>query len=471
MFRRIRLLRVQSSSLRLATHRKFSTTHRIPEPKTASMSVERAIPFTESVISVRVREEEPEDGGEEGVFTSDEEPHFLKPELGFGFNPLKLGAHLNGGLKLGGSYEIVRKLGFGANSSVWLVKFSNNPTTEKQFLAVKVLTVNITAGNVYDKHWELSSARRVAGADPNHPGYQHCLTLRDSFVCTSYHGPHTSLVFDVLGSDMLSLQRAQPNRAFSLHVTKRIIKQVLLALDYIHSVCGLVHRDVKPQNIMVSMNVPYATIADYLNKNPAALYEPRIEPDLSADPIITVKSQPLPDFDLDPTLDNLVIKLADYGEAIALNKIDVEDECQPVLLRAPEVILGHSWSTPIDIWSVGCIVFEHLTGSPFFKLYESPSVCLADSHLRRMIEHLGDFPSSFLALCSRRNAYFDEKGNLLRVKQLFPQTIEQCIAPYKRVENQDIAAAAAFIRRCLTIDPSVRPSASELLQDEWLSDV
>jgi serine/threonine-protein kinase SRPK3 len=53
---------------------------------------------------------------------------------------------------------------------------------------------------------------------------------------------------------------------------------------------------------MVSMNVSDATIDEYLDKNPAVLYEPRIEPDLSVDPIITVKSQPLPDFGLDPTL-------------------------------------------------------------------------------------------------------------------------------------------------------------------------
>lgn len=105
-----------------------------------------------------------------------------------------------------------------------------------------MLTVNITAGIVYDKYWELSSVRRVTDANPNHPGYQHCLTLLDSFVCNSYHGPHLSLVFDVLGSDMLSLQRTQPGCAFSLHVTKRIIKQVLLALDYLHHDCGLVHR-------------------------------------------------------------------------------------------------------------------------------------------------------------------------------------------------------------------------------------
>jgi len=43
-------------------------------------------------------------------------------------------------------------------------------------------------------------------------------------------------------------------------------------------------------------------------------------------------------------------------EAIPIEKIVPEREYQPVLLRAPEVILGHAWSTPADIWSVGCLV-------------------------------------------------------------------------------------------------------------------
>ncbi|KIM44308.1 hypothetical protein M413DRAFT_433710 [Hebeloma cylindrosporum] len=400
------------------------------------------------MISVKLRESK--DGEEEKIFTSDEEPHFLKPELGFGFNPLSLGERLRGGGKDDRTYEIVRKLGFGTGSTVWL-----------RFLAVKVLTVNLTAGVLYDKYWALSSARRVTDANPNHPGYQHCQTLRDAFICNSYHGPHMSLAFDVLGSNLLSLQRAQPTGVFSLHSTKRIIKQVLLALDYLHRDCGLVHTDVKPQNIMVSMNVSDATIAEYLDKNPAELYEPRIEPDLSPDPIITVKSQPLPDFGLDPTLSNLVVKLADYGE-------DVNQRCQPILLRAPEVILGHPWSTPIDIWSVGCLIFEFLIGRTFFELYTSSTVSLTDAHLQRIVELLGDFPPNFLADCRRTAEYFDDKGGLLRVKQLFPRTVEQCIAHYNRVADKDIAPTAAFIRRCLTIDPSTRPSASELLRDEWL---
>jgi len=123
---------------------------------------------------------------------------------------------------------------------------------------------------------------------------------------------------------------------------------------------------------MVSFNQADALIERHLQLNPSEIYEPRIEPDLSSDPIITVKTQPLPNFGLNPDLSNLNIRLIDFGHgtepshvqrticklACTANPIDehVQDEVQPLVLRAPEVILGHPWSTPIDIWSVGCLV-------------------------------------------------------------------------------------------------------------------
>lgn len=59
-------------------------------------------------------------------------------------------------------------------------------------------------------------------------------------------------------------------------------------------------------------------------------------------------------------------------------------------------------------------------------------------------------------------------GELLRVKKLFSRTVEECLVHYDHVGNKDIAFAAAFIRRCLTIDPSAR---LELLQDKWLNGI
>ena len=55
------------------------------------------------------------------------------------------------------------------------------------------------------------------------------------------------------------------------------------------------------------------TIVDLLKSSPSETYEPRIETDLSPDPIITVKSQPLPNLGLKPDASNLNVCLIDYG--------------------------------------------------------------------------------------------------------------------------------------------------------------
>jgi serine/threonine-protein kinase SRPK3 len=136
-----------------------------------------------------------------------------------------------------------------------------------------------------------------------------------------------------LGENIRSLRRRLPNgqRIFPVAVAKRIIKQTLLALDYLHRECGLVHTgifssfqygsvqlttrfsDVKPDNITVCIDHSDAAITPLFREIPSATYDPRFEPDISPDPIITVKSQPLPNFGLRQDASNLNICLIDYS--------------------------------------------------------------------------------------------------------------------------------------------------------------
>ncbi|KAF9471267.1 kinase-like protein [Pholiota conissans] len=425
----------------------------------------------------------------------DEEPHFLPASKTYGYNPLKIRDRLvqADGKKL--IYEVVRKLGYGSSSSVWLVRSDEYvyvhyfAEAKTRYLAAKVLTVK---SSIVPEPWdpdapcELMSAIRICMENPKNPGYAHCIRFHDSFVCQSRHGYHSTFLFDAMGSDMATLQAKQPNRAFSSLVTKRIVKQVLLALDYIHRECDRVHTDVSLRNIMVALNTSDETIAEYLEKRPFETYEPLIFPSISPDPIITIKSQPLPDFGLVPSLDNLHVKLCDYGEsefsalfhrtrqtpckAIVDVCTDSVSECQYIHRRAPEIILGHPWSTPVDIWSVGCITFELLVGAEYHLFGLIDDINPFDFLLEQLISHKDRFPSDFLEGCSKRDEYFDDNGALRRPLGIDVPSIEERLAELN-VSFKDILPAATFIRRCLTLDPSVRPSASQLLQDDWLKDV
>jgi len=235
----------------------------------------------------------------------------------------------------------VRKLGWADHASVWLAKIcDSSPSVPLKFVSIKILTVDTTAAVISNMLAEADCWEVVTSSNPNHTGHKHC---REMFLAKSSHGPHICFVADVLGTVLMGLRLSQPDEAFPVSVVKRIVKQTLLALDYLHRDCRLIHTDLKLiDNTMVSFNQADALIERHLQLNPSEIYEPRIEPDLSPDPIITVKTQPLPNFGLNPDLSNLNIRLIDFGHANPIDK-HVQDEVQPLVLRAPEVILGHAW--------------------------------------------------------------------------------------------------------------------------------
>jgi serine/threonine-protein kinase SRPK3 len=42
-------------------------------------------------------------------------------------------------------------------------------------------------------------------------------------------------------------------RGIPLPVVRRIAKQLLLGLDYMHRICGIIHTDLKPENVVFSL--------------------------------------------------------------------------------------------------------------------------------------------------------------------------------------------------------------------------
>ncbi|EDQ99903.1 uncharacterized protein LACBIDRAFT_315117 [Laccaria bicolor S238N-H82] len=86
-----------------------------------------------------------------------------------------------------------------------------------------------------------------------------------------------------------------------------------------------------------------------------------------------------------------------------------------------------------------------------------------------MVQCLGPFPLEFLEHCEDWGKYFDEKGTLLHTNSNFaPSTLKDILQGFEVLNESEILGTAAFLRKCLTLDPKLQPSAQELLKDGWL---
>ncbi|KAJ7693661.1 kinase-like domain-containing protein [Mycena rosella] len=162
-----------------------------------------------------------------------------------------------------GRYRVLRKLGWGHFSTVWLVK----DTHENRHSALKVVK---SAGRYAETaRDEIKLLSRVASVSPLHPGRQHIVSFLDSFAHQGPEASHICIVFEPLGEHLLSLIERNRRKGVPRALVKLIAKQVLLGLEYLHDECDLVHTDIKPENILISIPDVEAHIYNELTHSPS----------------------------------------------------------------------------------------------------------------------------------------------------------------------------------------------------------
>ena len=118
-----------------------------------------------------------------------------------------------------------------------------------------------------------------------------------------------------------------------------IFGQVGSAISFLHSL-QIIHRDLKPQNILLHSKYP--------------------DVETSESPMAIVTTSKL-------MLTTLIAKIGDFGFARVLSDTTMATTlCGSPLYMAPEVLLGKSYDSKVDMWSIGTIVYQCFTGfAPF----------------------------------------------------------------------------------------------------------
>ncbi|PAA72202.1 hypothetical protein BOX15_Mlig010622g1, partial [Macrostomum lignano] len=285
-------------------------------------------------------------------------------------------------------------------------------------VAVKLVQWCSSGGVNYGSLRELSTLKRLQRCQ--HPNV---LKLLDVFVSELNQTFCQHLVFELMDCDLRQLMRARGDRPLEVPLVASLGRQLLSGLAHLHR-HRMLHRDIKPQNLLLDWSATVLKIADF-NSSRLCSWE--------------------------RCLSRVATTLA---------------------YRAPEALLSASYGTPADVWSTGCIFYEMLTGLwpfPCCKKGEAPTLsCIAAC----VVEGLTD---PLLPIADR--SFFESSPPWLIIESV--KHAANCPPLRSRLASAAATPDALLsepngpmdlLRRMLSWRPTDRPTAAEALDSSvWLA--
>uniref|UniRef100_A0A8H7TMS3 non-specific serine/threonine protein kinase n=1 Tax=Bionectria ochroleuca TaxID=29856 RepID=A0A8H7TMS3_BIOOC len=327
---------------------------------------------------------------------------------------------------LGGRYQVQHALGKGMFSGV--VRAMDVET--KKLVAIKIMRNNdaLKKGGFT----EIAILEKLNESDPD--DRRHVVKFERSF---EFRG-HLCMVFEHLGYNLREiLKKYGLNVGITLKATKAYAYQIFVALAHMRK-CNIIHADLKPDNILVNEN-------------------------------------------------HTVLKICDLGTAIdRSDAATAQTTITPYLVsrfyRAPEVILGIPYDYGVDVWSIGCTLFELYTGKILFT---------GDSNnqmLKAIMEVRGRITPKLYKRGQLSPQHFDEKGQFVSIERdkILGKTTArtlQIIKPTRDIrtrlaavssglseaETRDLNNFIDLLDHCLALNPEKRIQPLDALKHPFFS--
>jgi len=172
-----------------------------------------------------------------------------------GYHPVTVGEVYNG------RYKVIAKLGWGHFSTVWLcadmsyqrfvamkVQKSAPHYTEAAYDEIELLAEAAKRGGMQE--WEATQRGPLQPLFPTVP-FTGVVTLIDYFEHFGPNGKHVCMVFETMGPNILALIKRYNFKGIPLKIVRKVTTHTLIGLDYLHRICGIIHTDLKPENVLV----------------------------------------------------------------------------------------------------------------------------------------------------------------------------------------------------------------------------
>ncbi|XP_017072376.1 SRSF protein kinase 3 isoform X8 [Drosophila eugracilis] len=179
------------------------------------------------------------DSSDSSLYVSDEEQEDASQYCRGGYHPVVIGDIFDN------RFRVVRKLGWGHFSTVWLCR----DLKDEKYVALKV--VKSAPHYIETAADEIRLLEAIRDADPMDVKRERIVRLMNHFTVRGVNGMHTCLVFEALGCSLYKLIVKNNYQGLAIVQVRNIIRQVLEGLDYLHSKCSIIHTDIKPENILL----------------------------------------------------------------------------------------------------------------------------------------------------------------------------------------------------------------------------
>jgi len=244
---------------------------------------------------------------------------------------------MGGGVKMVAGYALQQRLGSGSFATVYKgvkVLEAQGRTDTVAVKAISRTSEKLTKKVLENLETEINILRTY-----RHPNIV-CLhevqkTERHFYLLLEY----------CAGGDLQGLIRTRRSGRLTERLSRRLMRDLTAGLKFLWGQ-EFIHRDIKPQNLLLTGPLPLDELHD----------PSKIEADEEARQAENFPSS------------RFALKIADFGFARHLQTASLaETLCGSPLYMAPEILQHHRYDAKADLWSVGTVLFEMISGRPPFN--------------------------------------------------------------------------------------------------------